>query len=132
MSLKEKAEDMLVTDSENILESNLERVRNILQLHGDGTIDLDDNVLDSDGEIQILGYLIGQEFAEIIDRAEENHLETSFFYDRLEIAERTVRNRLKSLREDGLIKDKAQGKYQIVVENLPKALDRIEEEMEDE
>lgn len=132
MSLKEKAEDMLVTDSENILESNLERVRDVLQLHGDGTIDLEDKVADADDEIQILGYLIGQEFAEIVDRADENHLETSFFYDRLEIAERTVRNRLKSLREDGLIKDKAQGKYQIVAENLPQALDRIEEESDNE
>ncbi|MUV56248.1 DeoR family transcriptional regulator [Halogeometricum sp. CBA1124] len=49
-----------------------------------------------------------------------------FFYNLFDRSDRTVRNDLQKLRKAGLATKEGQSKHRIVVENLPTALDTIE------
>lgn len=126
MGLKDKIQDRMVTDDETILESNFDRVEKLFQLHQDGTINIQGEYRRVDPELQILIYFIGQRFAYEGELSESDTLTTSFFYDRMDKSDRTVRNYLQQLREDGLIKKENQGEHRLMAENLPTALDMIE------
>lgn len=126
MTLEEEIQDRLVTKDETILESNLNRVEPLLRLHQDGTISIQSKYRDIEAELQILIYLIGQRFAYEGGLAEEDTLETEFFYEHFNRSDRTVRNDLQNLREEGIITKEGQSKHRLVVENLPDALNRIE------
>lgn len=126
MGLKDKIQDQMVTDDETILESNFERVEKLFQLHQDGTINIERKYRSLKPELQLLIYFIGQRFAYEGDLSESETLDTSFFYDRMDKSDRTVRNYLQELREDGFIKKEGQSEHRLITENLPNALERIE------
>lgn len=127
MGLKDKIQDRMVTDHETILESNFERVERLFRLHEDGTINLEGQYRDLEAKLQILIYLIGQRFAYEGELAENDALETSFFYDRIDKSDRTIRSYLQELRDEGYVKKEGQSKHRLIAENLPDALDEIEE-----
>lgn len=126
MSLEDEIQDRLVADTESILQDNLDRVENLFQLHSDGTINIDEEYREVDPKLRVLIYLIAQRFAHEGDLKDEDTLETGFFYARIDRKDSTIRNYLKSLREDGLVSKEGQSDYRIVVENLPEAIDRIQ------
>jgi len=127
MALKDKIQDEIVTDHETILESNFERVKQLLRLHEDGTINIEGKYRNLEPELQILIYFIGQRFAYEGELSETDSLTSSFFYERLDKSDRTIRNYLQELREDGFIKKEGQSEHRLIAENLPDALTRIEE-----
>ena len=127
MGLKDKIQDRMVTDHETILESNFERVEKLFRLYEDGTINLEGQYRDLEVKLQILIYLIGQLFAYEGELAESDTLETSFFYDRIDKSDRTIRSYLQELRDEGYVKKEGQSKHRLIAENLPDALGEIEE-----
>jgi len=72
-------------------------------------------------------YFIGQRFAYEGDLVDDPELESSFFYSRIDKSDRTVRNYLQKLREAGYLSKEGQSKHELLVENLPEALDEIED-----
>ncbi|MBX0287961.1 hypothetical protein EGH22_16635 [Halomicroarcula sp. F28] len=127
MSLEDKIQETLVTDTETVLESKLEEIGEFLQLHQDGTIVIEGEYRDVDTECQILIYLIGQRYAKEGNLADSDTLSSSYFYERFEDSDRTVRDRLQDLRESGLITKEGQSEHCLVAENLPDSIERIQE-----
>lgn len=126
MSLEDEIQNRLIADTESILENNLGRVENLFQFHQDGTIDLHDDCRDLGPADQMLVYLIAYRYAEEGGLVEEDTIETEFFYERIDRKERTVREHLQSLRESGLATKEGRSTHRLIVENLPKALNRLE------
>ncbi len=128
MSLEDEIQERLVADTESILEDNLDRVEKLFQLHTDGTINIHADYRDVGPENRILVYLVAQRFAMEGGVAEEQSLETEYFYERMDRANRTIRDDLQNLRDSGLVAKEGQTGHHIIVENLPEILDRIEED----
>lgn len=126
MTLEHEIQDRLVADTESILEDNLGQVEQLFQLHSDGTIDINGEYRNISPENQALIYLIAQRFAKEGNIAQEDTIETEFFYERFDRSDRTVREDLQSIREAGLISKEGRSTHRLIVENLPEALDRIE------
>jgi hypothetical protein len=127
MSLEDEIQDRLVADTESILQNNLDRVENLFQLHGDGTVDISGEYRDVGPENRMLIYLIAQRFAEEGNIADEDTVGSEFFYERVDRKERTIREYLQNLREAGLATKEGKSHHRLVVENLPDALDRLED-----
>lgn len=126
MTLKDDIQERLVVDAESVLQDNLDRVERLFQLYSDGTIDIDATYRDAHPKIRILIYLIAQRFVKEGDIAEEDTLSTEYFYERIDRKDRTIREHLQELREEGLVAKEGKSEHRIIVENLPRALDRIE------
>lgn len=127
MSLEDKIQDRLVADTESILQSNLDQVEKLFQLHRDGTIDISETYRDLDPENRMLIYLIAQRFANEGSIADEDTIDSEYFYERIDRKERTIRDYLQNLREAGIAKKEGRSDHRLIVENLPDALDRLEE-----
>lgn len=128
MSLEDKIQENLVTDTETVLESEIDAISEFLQLHQDGTIVIESGYRDISNENQVLVYLIGQRYAYEGGLAESDTLPSSYFYDRFEASDRTVRDWLQDLRESGLITKQGQSDHRIIAENLPNSISRIQED----
>jgi hypothetical protein len=128
MTLEDKIQDRLVTDDESILESNLEAVEQLFQLHEDGTINIQPPYRAVSEKMQILIYLIGQRYAFEGGLADSDQVNSEYFYERIDKSDRTVRNYLQDLRDPGLAAKEGQGSHRLIAENLPDALDRINSE----
>lgn len=132
MSLEDEIQERLVTDTESILENNLDRVENLFQLHGDGTVAVSDEYRDTDPEERILIYFVAQRFSMEGNIAEKDTINSEFFYKRIGREQSTIRNYLKNLRDSGFISKNGKSQHRLVVENLPDALDRLEEAVKPE
>lgn len=126
MDLSDRIKDEMVVEDSTILESEFDRVTELLDLHEDGTINLSNKTRNLNAELQIMVYFIGQRFAYEGELVDEPLLNSSFFYSRIDKSDRTVRNYLQKLRESGYLSKENQSKHQLLVENLPDALDEIE------
>lgn len=131
MSLEEEIQDRLVADAESILQDNLNQVEDLFQLHSDGTININGRYRDVGPETQMLIYLVAQRFAKEGNLTDEDTLKTDFFYERINRKERTIRDYLQSLREDGMVTKVGRSSHRLIVENLPDTLDRIERAAEE-
>jgi hypothetical protein len=80
-------------------------------------------------KIQVLLYLIAQRYAYEGELAESAEIETEFFYDRFEKKDATVRGYQKDLRDRGLIKKTGQSTHEVTVENLPRSLELVQNEL---
>jgi len=127
MSLEDEIQDRLVADTESILQNNLDRVEELFQLHRDGTIDISEKYRNLDPENRMLIYLIAQRFAMEGNIAEEDTVDSEFFYERVDRGDRTIRDYLQNLREAGLATKEGRSDHGLIVENLPDALDRLED-----
>lgn len=127
MNLKDKIQERMVTDDKTILESEFERVEKLFRLHEDGTINLEGDYRNLGPRYVVLIYFIGQRFAYEGELAEADTLPSSFFYERFDKSDRSIRNYLQELRERGYIKKESQGEHRLLAENLPNALNEIEE-----
>ena len=127
MELKDRIQEEIAEDQETILEENFDRVKKLIKIYSDGTIAIQKGYRDLDQDLQILVYFIGQRFAYEGEFSENDKLKTSFFYDRLDKSERTIRNYVQELREAGYIRNEGQGEHRLIAENLPDALTQIEE-----
>lgn len=125
MSFEERFREEFKSDAETILEENLDRARGLFKYHEDGSIQLSDKVHAASGEIQVLVYLIARRMMHEANVAETPSLTNEFFYSKLNVANSSVRNYIMRLRDDGLVIS-SEGEHQVVVENLPRAFDRIE------
>ncbi|RYJ08281.1 hypothetical protein ELS19_17145 [Halogeometricum borinquense] len=130
MTLKDHIQSELVVDEESILEANLERVKPLFDLFNDGTINIAEEYRSLSPENRILIYLIGQRYAFEGELIEDDSIGTQFFYERIDRSDRSIRDYLQNLREDGLLAKPSQGTHQLVAENLPSALERIEDDAE--
>ncbi|MFC7044609.1 hypothetical protein ACFQH6_03530 [Halobacteriaceae archaeon GCM10025711] len=130
MSLEDEIHDKLVADASSVLENNLERVQDLLQIYEDETIEIKSPYRQASGKVQALIYLIGQRFAKEGNVADEQTLSTEYFYERIDKGKRTVRKYLQQLRDAGFATKEGQSEHRVVVENLPNALDWIEGEVE--
>lgn len=126
MGIKEWVEDELVSDFETAIEENQDRIKKLLLLRKSGRIELKEEYRKADPEKKILIYLIGQKLANIADIQESDILESKYFYKRLDKADRTVRDKLQTLREKGLIESPKQGKHRLIPEKIPQSIDYIE------
>ncbi|WP_152043484.1 hypothetical protein [Salinigranum salinum] len=127
MSLEDEIQDRLVADTESILQNNLDRVEKLFQLHRDGTVDISDEYRNLDPENRMLIYLIAQRFAKEGNIVDEDTVDSEFFYERVDRKERTIRDYLQNLREAGLATKEGRSYHRLVVENLPDALNRLED-----
>jgi hypothetical protein len=130
MSLEDEIQNRLVADTESVLQNDLDRVENLFQLHDDGTVTINGKYRDANPENQMLIYLIAQRYAKEGRIADEDSLETEFFYERIDRGERTIREYLQNLRGNGLVTKEGKSSHRLIVENLPDALDRIESAVE--
>ncbi|WP_143085738.1 hypothetical protein [Halogranum rubrum] len=129
MTLEDKIQNRLVADTESILEDNLDRVEKLFQFHSDGTIDIQPQYRDITPQNRIMIYFTAQRFAKEGNISDTDTLDTDFFYERFDRGERTIRNDLQALRESGFISKDGRSSHRIVVENLPKVLTQIEEDV---
>ncbi|ELZ93955.1 hypothetical protein C440_10058 [Haloferax mucosum ATCC BAA-1512] len=91
---------------------------------------MDEEYRDLNPENRILIYFIAQRYAFEGELAEDDTIDTQFFYDRINRSDRSVRDYLQNLREDGLLKRSSKGTHHLVAENLPSAFERIEDDAE--
>jgi hypothetical protein len=126
MDLSERINEEMVVADATILESEFDRVSKLFDLHEDGTINLSSKTRSLGAKNQILVYFIGQRFAYEGDLVDNPELETQFFYSRMDKSDRTIRNYLQKLREAGYLSNVGQSNHELLVENLPDALDEIE------
>lgn len=126
MSLEDKIKDQFLADTESILEDSLEALDGWFRFHSDGTTNLSPEIRELSAKNQMLVYLIAERYASEADLAENSGLDNNFFYSRFSQKEGTIRNYQKALRDEGLIQTEG-GTHEITVENLPKAIQRIEE-----
>lgn len=130
MTLKEKIQNQLVADTESILEEHLGKVGNLFTLHRDGAIDLSSEVRSLSPKIQMLLYLIAQRYAYEGGLSESPAIETDFFYDRFRKKDATIRGYQKDLRDRGLIRKTGQSMHEVTVENLPRSLELVLNELD--
>lgn len=128
MSLGEDIRDRFNADSKSIIEDNLDRLDGYFKYHDDGTIQLDSRFNDTGRESQILVYLIARRLMFEADDAETQTLETPYFYGKFPVGDSAVRNSFVELRDAGFVKSD-DGEHQIVVENLGKIVDAIQEDL---
>lgn len=119
---------MSYTDS--IVESHIDDLKPMFTFHRDGTVEIEQEYRGVDDESLILIYFIAQEYGYRGEIKEESTLENTDLYDKIDKAERTIRSKVQSLREDGLLKKEGQSENRLVVENLPDAVDMIESSRE--
>lgn len=126
MSFEERFREEFKSDAETILEENLNRAKGLFTYHEDGSIQLAGKVREAGGSTQVLVYLIARRMMFEADEADSPTLTNEYFYSKLSAADSSVRNYIMRLRDDGLVLSE-EGEHQIVVENLPGALDKVEE-----
>lgn len=126
MSFEERFKEEFKSDAETILEENLDRARGLFKYHDDGSIQLSDKVHDAGGQMRALVYLIAKRMMHEANVADSPSLSNEYFYDKLEVADSSVRNYMMRLRDEGLVLT-SDGEHQVVVENLPRAFDKIED-----
>jgi hypothetical protein len=125
MSFEERFREEFKSDAETILEENLDRASGLFKYHEDGSIQLADEVHEAGGEIQVLVYLIARRMMHEANVTDSPSLTNEYFYNKLNVANSSVRNYIMRLRDDGIIIS-SDGEHQVVVENLPRAFDKIE------
>jgi DNA-binding transcriptional ArsR family regulator len=130
--LQDKIQDTFVPDETSILESNIERAGPMFNIYEEGTINIEGKYRKIPPKHQILIYFVAQRFAYEGNLSDEETLNSDFFYERIDKSERTIRSYLQELREDGYIKKEKKGVHRVITENIPDALDLVEEEVEDE
>lgn len=127
MGLEDRIEDEMVADSDDLLEAEFDRAAKLSRILQDGTVQLNSGYRELPGPEKILAYLIGRRYADEASRASSSTFPYRFFYDKLSRGESTIRNDMRDLQDDNLvIKDEENGEWTLVVENLDRALDRIE------
>lgn len=129
MSLGEKIKDDFKADESTILSDNLDRAKGLFKYHNDGTISLSSSVRETPTKIRIIVYLIAKRLMFEADDAETESLTNSYFYDKFDVAESSIRAYIMDLRNDGLVRSE-EGEHNIVVENLPRSFDMIEAAIE--
>lgn len=130
MSLEDEIKNTLVPDTDTVLENHLNKVKNFLEIFEDGTIIIKNEYRNVGPSTRILIYLIGRRYAYEGNLAESDTLTTGFFYDRFDAPDRTVRDWLQGLRDAGLAAKEGRSEHRIVVENLPDAVERVQNEKE--
>lgn len=126
MSFEERFREEFKSDAETILEDNLDRARGLFKYHDDGSIRVSDGVHSANGEIQVLVYLIAKRMMYEANEVENPRLSYDFFYDKLDMTDGSIRKSVQRLRDDSLAFSD-DGDHEVVVENLPRAFDKIEE-----
>jgi DNA-binding transcriptional ArsR family regulator len=130
--IEDQIRDAFVPKETSILESNIERAKPMFNIYDDGTIKIDGKYRDIPPKHQILVYLVAQRFAYEGNLADKETLKSGYFYERIDKSERAIRKYLQELREDGLVTKEKQGVHKLVTENLPDALELIEDEAQTE
>lgn len=133
MGLKDRIEEEMVVDTESILDDNFDRAKELFQIFEDGTLGIKEDYQDVHAKERILIYFIGRQYTAETERAETSTLANGYFYERIGKDDSTIRHYLGDLEDEGLVrKDEESSERELVVENLPKSLDRVEEAGESE
>lgn len=132
MTLKDKIEDEMVVDTESLLEKEFERAKMLFDIFEDGSVVIADEFKDSNTRNQILIHLIAQQYLVEANRAESPGVPTSYFYDRFDKDDSTIRHYLSDLADDEFVRKNDDGDRVLVVERLADAIDRILAESDNE
>lgn len=131
MGLEDRIESEMVVDTEELLEEEFDRVKGIVKILDDGTVDLHSEYQDINARGRILAYLIGKVYASKTDRVDSDALSYEVIYPRFDLDNSTIRDHMSSLEDEGLVESTSEkGEKRLVVENLSRALNRIEGSVE--
>lgn len=131
MGLEDRIEEEMVVDSESLLEEEFDRAAKVFKILDSGSIELRPGYRDLSPKERMLAYLVGQVYAVEGNRTNSPVLPYDFFYTRIDLDDSTIRRHANELEDDGLLTTgESQGEKKLVVENLPRVLDRIEAEAE--
>lgn len=131
MGLEDRIEEEMVVDSESVLEEEFDRAAEIIKILDDGAVELRHEYRELPPKERMLAYLVGRVYAAETNRADSPALPYEFFYKLIDLDNSTIRKYAGQLEDEGLVTTgEEQGEKQLVVENLPRILDRIETEAE--
>lgn len=134
MSLGDEIREEFKADGRTILKENIDRAKGLFQYHideanDDWSINISDAVRDTSTKVRILVYLIAKRLMFEAGDSESETLRNDYFYEKFDVAESSIRAYIMELRNDGLVRSE-DGEHRIVVENLPRAFDLIEDKTE--
>jgi len=129
--LKEKVKEQLVED-ESILSMYLPKIKKYISLTKDGKPVIRPSYASISNKCKILLYAIGKRLsyeAELIDSPE---IPNDTVYKIVDITKSGARDILSDLRDERLLYSETRGKHSIYMETVPRALEFIENEVDDD
>lgn len=127
MGLEDRIEEEMVVDTESRLEEHFEEANQLFRIFQNGSIDIEEDFEDASWRERVLIHLVGRRYAFKGNKVESPGLTYEYFYDRLDVADSTIRDHMNELASDLIVeKDKETDEWQLLPDNLAEALDRIE------
>jgi hypothetical protein len=127
MSLQDRIEEEMVVSTESILEDQFDRANELFDIFEDNTVAITEKYSEVDAKEQILIYLIAQQYLEEADRTDSSALPNEYFYERIDKDDSTIRHYCGDLEDEKLLRTTEEGERELVVEQMPAAIDRITE-----
>lgn len=127
MTLEEDIQETFKADAESIIEDHYARLSGKFRYHDDGSINLVPEVEESSGHVRMLTYIIAKRFMFEAGDADSPEIEYDYFYRVFDVKDTTVRDWAQKLRNKGFIETE-NGNSFLIPENLPRAIDMIEDE----
>lgn len=125
MGLKDRIEEKMVVDSDDILDEEFDRANKVIRVLQDGSVQLERDYREMDTENQILAYLIGKRYAFEADRVDEPSTRYDYFYDSIQADDSTIRHKMNDLEDENIVEKDENDKWSLVVDSIDIALDRL-------
>ena len=127
MGLKDRIEEEMVVDTESVLEEHFDDANQLFRIFQNGTIAIEDSYKDAPWKEKILIYFVGRQYAFEGGQAENPTLPYDFFYGKFDLDNSTIRAYMNDLKDDNVVqKSEESNEWELLVDNLPEALSRIE------
>lgn len=126
MGLEERINEEMYVDTESILDDEFDRAKNLFEIYEDNTVVIDDAFKTVGAKDRILIHLIAWQYIAKADAEATAALPYDYFYGRLDKGNSTIRNHVTGFVDEGVVRKTEDGNYEVVVERLADALDRIE------
>ncbi len=128
--VKDRIRNELVEDKA-VITKFLSEVKKHLTLTEDGEVIIEKNVENASPETKIIVYALGHRFAFEADLRESPIVTNQDMYSCLALANSTVRKKLASLKDKGLLTQEDSGEYKIDVPTIPRAAQYIKKGIEE-
>lgn len=127
MGLKDRIEEEMVVDTTSILDEQFDTAKQYFKIFRDGTTDITEEYKNDSWRNEVLIYLIGQRYGFEADKVERPSLPYEYFYSRIDAGDSTIRTYFNQLQDERIVrKNSDNDEWELVVESLPEALERIE------
>lgn len=132
MGLDEEIRSRFLSDTETILEAHMDDLEGMFEFHEDGTTELLGRYRKMSPESQILLHFIAERYKFEAGISESDALYAKDLYHLFpDKSDSTVRGYMLTLRKEGYTRPGDDGN-ELVVERLPEAIERIEDEVSKE